>query len=163
MHGFERTGADTARARGRWLGAPRQHAAGTYERIVVIRAVRGIGEMLCFVPALRSLRSGAPHAHITCVGLPAGRWMLDRFPQLLDAWIDLPSWPSVADTDGDPGDTVRMLAARGGRFDLAVQLQGPGGPINRLAEELSCDVAAVHVQAGERGIAPGDRAVFSRR
>lgn len=163
MHGFERTASE----RGRWLGAPRVHGTRPpepgHERIVVIRALRGLGDMLCVVPALRSLRAGAPDAHITCLGVPAGRWMLERYPQLIDAWLDLPAWPTIPEATGDPADTVRLLASVGGRFDLAVQLQGSGGPINRLAEELTSDVAAVHVQPRERVIVPDDRAVFARR
>lgn len=159
MHGFERAATE----RGRWLGAPQVHDIADLRRIAVVRALGGLGDLLCLVPALRSLRAGAPAAHVTCVGVPAGRWLLERYPHLVDAWIDLPSWPTVPEADGDPADTVRLLAAVGGSFDLAVQLQGSGGPINRLTEELTSDIAAAHVSRGERVIVPDDRAVFARR
>ena len=101
MHGFERAATE----RGRWLGAPQVHDIADLRRIAVVRALGGLGDLLCLVPALRSLRAGAPAAHVTCVGVPAGRWLLERYPHLVDAWIDLPSWPTVPEADGDPADT----------------------------------------------------------
>lgn len=114
-------------------------------RIAVIRALPGLGDMLCAVPALRSLRAGAPDAEITVVGLPTTRWFGDRFGPLVDRWIDLPWWPTIIEAVGDPADTVALLASDALPFDLVVQMQGSGGVVNRLATLLAgCGVAAVH-------------------
>ena len=72
-------------------------------RVAVVRALAGPGEVLCLVPALRALRAGRPDAHVTVVGVPSGRWLAERRPDLVDDWIDLPAWPGVHDADGEPG------------------------------------------------------------
>lgn len=133
-----------------------------WREIAVIRAMRGWGDLLCTVPALRRLRAGAPDARITCIGVPSGRWMLERYPELLDAWIDLPSWPTIPDADGDPDETIRMLASRAGTFDLVVQLHGSGGQIDELAEVLSSDAVVAHVQPGEPETPVGGHRWFTR-
>jgi ADP-heptose:LPS heptosyltransferase len=133
-----------------------------WREVAVIRALRGLGDMLCVVPTLRRIRAGVPDARLTCVGVPAGRWLLERFPELIDDWIDLPSWPSIPEAEGDPDDTIRMLAARAGTFDLVVQAQGSGGQINRLAEALSRDAVVAHVQPDEHVLPTGGHRWFTR-
>jgi ADP-heptose:LPS heptosyltransferase len=115
-------------------------------RAVVIRALPGLGDCLCAVRALRRLRAGAPAAHVTMVGHPAGRWMPDRFPELIDEWTELPHWPSIIECTHQRADTARWLrSVRGGRrYDLALQLHGSGGPINWLGVALGADTVAVH-------------------
>lgn len=133
-----------------------------WREIAVIRALRGLGDLLCTVPALRRLRAGAPTSRITVIGVPAGRWLLDRHPELIDDWIDLPSWPTIPEAEGDPDDTVRLLETRAGTFDLVCQLQGSGGRINDLAMALTRDAAAVHVQPHEHLRPPAGRRVYAR-
>lgn len=117
-------------------------------RIAVVRALPGLGDLLCTVPALRSVRAGAPRAEVTMVGLPAGGWFASRFNHLVDRWIDLPWWPSITEAIGDPADTVSLLASTDVPFDLVLQMQGSGGPVNRLAALLAGGgTAAVHESA----------------
>jgi ADP-heptose:LPS heptosyltransferase len=121
------------------------------QRVAVIRALPGIGDMLCVVPALAALRAGRPDARITLVGLPSGRWLAERRPDLIDEWMDLPSWPGMHDCSGDPAETLALLSSALPPFDLVVQLHGPGGPVNRLAQILSAGTTAVHVDRRTAG------------
>src|SRR6266545_6310400 len=43
-------------------------------RIAVLRALPGIGDLLCVVPALRAIRAAHAAARVTLVGLPSAAW-----------------------------------------------------------------------------------------
>lgn len=121
--------------------------------IVAIRALPGLGDGLCLVPALQSLRAGAPSARITVVGHPNGRWMIGRYRELIDDWIDLPHWPSIIECRGTAEETAALLRSVRDRrrFDLAVQLHGSGGPINWLGVALRARRVAVHTTPDRLG------------
>ncbi|HEY0518257.1 MAG TPA: glycosyltransferase family 9 protein, partial [Ilumatobacteraceae bacterium] len=120
------------------------------QRIAVVRALPGLGDMLCLVPALRSLRAGAPDAQITVVGLPSTQWMIDRFPKYIDAFLPIGAWAGLPETGNDHQLTRRTLAAaRGSKFDLAIQLHGTGWYVNDLTEALGARCNAGHFPEGE--------------
>ncbi len=54
-------------------------------RVVVLRALK-LGDMLCAVPALRSLREALPQAHISLLGMPWADCLVRRFPKYLDSF-----------------------------------------------------------------------------
>ncbi len=108
--------------------APRAGGTGILARlaavpaeVVVVRALR-LGDLLCAVPALRSLRAALPYARITLIGLPLAAEFVRRC-----AYVDQPV---------DPRRTVEFLAhwqAEG--IDLAIQMHGSGvfsNPFTRL-------------------------------
>ena len=102
-------------------------------RIAVLRAL-ALGDLLCAVPALRSLRAAFPDAHVTLVGLPWARAFVARFDQYLDDLLELPAFPGLPERNGDVTgvpDFLREAQAR--RFDLVVQLHGSGEVTNPLA------------------------------
>lgn len=117
--------------------------------IAVVRALHGLGDMLCAVPALRSLRHRWPNADITLVGVPRARWLHHRFPWLIDRWIDLPHWPGIPEAEGEPAEVIALLTAPRPLFDLAVQLHGSGGTINGFTRSLGARRLAGHHQADE--------------
>ncbi len=45
------------------------------KRIAIVRSLGGLGDFLCTVPALRSLRAAYPQAEIVLVGLSAIGWI----------------------------------------------------------------------------------------
>lgn len=103
-------------------------------RVVVVRALR-LGDLLCAVPALRSLRRALPHAHISLIGLPLAREFVLRCP-FIDNFEEFPGYPGIADQPVDPERTLAFLARmQAAHLDLAIQLHGSGvfsNPFTRL-------------------------------
>jgi ADP-heptose:LPS heptosyltransferase len=117
--------------------APPCEATAATAGIAVLRALPGLGDLLCVVPALRALRAGFPGAAITYIGLPGTEWFLDRFAEYVDRFEPLHSWPGLPETDANAAaaeEFVRRMRAR--RFDLALQLHGDGPATNGLVAAL---------------------------
>ncbi len=112
-------------------------------RIAVLRALPGLGDLLCAVPALRSLRTAMPAAEITLIGLAGREWFAERFSHYVDHFEPLPSWPGLPETAGGPDEGDAFLTRmRARRFDLAVQLHGDGTVTNELIAALGAGRAA---------------------
>src|SRR5690606_5665031 len=126
-------------------GAARRGASGlsARTRIAVVRALHGLGDMLCAVPALTALRRAHQDAHISLIGLPACRWMLDRFGALIDALLPFPGFPGIPEQPPSPGALARFIgAARAKPFDLAIQMHGSGTVSNAFTVLLGARAAA---------------------
>jgi ADP-heptose:LPS heptosyltransferase len=108
----------------------------------VLRALRGLGDMLCVVPALRCLRAALPEAHVTLVGLPGARWMQERFPGYLDDFLEFPGFPGIPEVPVDTRRLPEILAAVQGRFDLALQMHGSGSNSNSFTLLLGARISA---------------------
>lgn len=107
------------------------------QRIAILRALPGLGDMLCIVPALRALRAAVPDASVTLIGLPWARAIVARFPMYLDDFLPFPGYPGLAEGSGEPRAVVAFLAAaQERRFDLALQMHGSGGVTNAIVALL---------------------------
>ncbi len=107
------------------------------QKVAILRALTGLGDLLCVVPALRALRDGLPHARVTLIGLPQAGPVVARFPQYVDELVALPGWPGFPEREADVAGLVPFLAAMQERdFDLAFQLHGSGQVSNPLAALL---------------------------
>ncbi|MGB3296544.1 MAG: glycosyltransferase family 9 protein [Phormidesmis sp.] len=120
------------------------------QRILIVRALPGLGDLLCCVPALRSLRAAFPLAQIDLLGLPQMRWFADRFRAYIDGWVDFPGYPGIPEGWGGvrslPSFFAKMQAHP---YDLALQLHGSGDHINPFTLLLGASKAAGFYVPGE--------------
>ncbi|MDQ4143625.1 MAG: glycosyltransferase family 9 protein [Actinomycetota bacterium] len=112
-------------------------------RIGVVRALAGLGDMLCTVPALRALRTAYPHAEISLIGLPWVGAFVDRFSMYLDELVEFPGYPGIAERPYDPARFRSFIEAMHERpFDAVIQMHGSGLVSNSFAALLSSRVMA---------------------
>jgi Family of unknown function (DUF6098)/Glycosyltransferase family 9 (heptosyltransferase) len=108
-------------------------AVGSEPRIVVLRALPGVGDLLCAVPALRALRAAYPHAEVTLSGLASSTWFVTRYPSLVDDLLVIEGVAGLPEVTPDPPVAVRFLqGAQSRRFDLGLQIHGSGIVTNPL-------------------------------
>ncbi len=125
------------------------------ERIAVLRALPGLGDFLCAVPALRALRAAQPAAEITLIGLPANAVLAERYPEYIDALVPFPGFPGIPEVPLQPARTVAFLAEAQRRpFDLAIQLHGSGTNSNPFVALLGARRSTGFVLPGLPAPAP---------
>jgi ADP-heptose:LPS heptosyltransferase len=111
--------------------------------VVVQRALPGLGDFLCAVPALRALRWGLPAAQITLIGLPQTEALARRFGHYVDELLPFPGYPGIPEVEPDVrGLPAFFAAAQERRFDLALQLHGNGLHINAFVLLLGARATA---------------------
>lgn len=118
-------------------------------RIAVFRALQ-LGDLLCAVPALRSLRRAAPQAHITLVGLPGAAGFVQRYAAYLDDLQIFPGMPGMPEQTASPTHELTEFYAEAAhrRYDLAFQLHGSGTLTNAIVERLGAPRVAGFVPDG---------------
>jgi ADP-heptose:LPS heptosyltransferase len=117
-------------------------------RIVIFRALK-LGDMLCAVPALRSIRTALPGAEIVLVGLPWAREFVDRYRSLLDGFREFPGYPGLPERE----PKIDLLPAffdriRAERFDLSIQLHGAGSVSNEVTARFGAKIGAGFYEPG---------------
>src|SRR5215210_7580043 len=70
-------------------------------RIVVLRALPGLGDLLCAVPSLRAIRLARPDVEISLIGLPATAPLALRFARYIDRFFAFPGFPGLPDRRPD--------------------------------------------------------------
>jgi ADP-heptose:LPS heptosyltransferase len=122
-------------------GAPRgAHAGATKENrlavaaprhVAIVRALSGVGDMLCAVPAFRALRAALPDARISLIGLPETAVLLDRFRHYVDDLIPFPGFPGMLEGGFQLARFPRQIASLQRRnFDVVIQMHGNGSISN---------------------------------
>lgn len=118
-------------------------------RIAVLRALPGLGDMLCVVPALRALRAALPNASIALISLPWARQIAARYPNYVDDFVAFPGFPGLVEGAGEPRRVVAFLSSmQVRRFDLALQMHGSGGITNLIASLLDARYLAGFYEPG---------------
>jgi ADP-heptose:LPS heptosyltransferase len=112
------------------------------QTIAVLRALQ-LGDLLCAVPAFRSLRTAFPHAHIAFIGLPWSKVFVNRFGRYLDEFIEFPGYPGLPEKPAEVAAIPDFLTAmQRRRFDLALQMHGNGRYTNQLLSLLGARMTA---------------------
>lgn len=97
------------------------------ERVVVVRALPGLGDFLCAVPALRALRAALPAAHITLLGLAHTEELARRYPHLIDDFLAFSGFPGIVEQLPEVRQFPAFLQEiHRQEFDLALQMHGSG-------------------------------------
>jgi ADP-heptose:LPS heptosyltransferase len=136
------------------LLGPQPPPLGDVHDIALVRAL-ALGDLLCAVPAFRSIRVRFPDARITLIGLPWSRELVRRFPRYLDEHLEFPGFPGIPEHPVDARDVVRGLAHLQARsFDLAIQLHGTGLVSNTFTALLGARTTAGFVPAAVPGLLP---------
>ncbi len=105
--------------------------------IAVFRALK-LGDLLCSIPALRSVREPFPNARITLISLPWAKEFVNRFPNYIDDFIEFPGYPGLPEQGFNPekfADFLKIMHAK--QFDLLIQLHGDGTIINTFLQPLA--------------------------
>jgi ADP-heptose:LPS heptosyltransferase len=101
------------------------------QRIVIMRALPGLGDFLCVLPAWRALRRALPAAEISLIGLESTRALATRFHAYLDDFIPFYGFPGIVEQPFVAASFpafLREMQER--RFDLALQMHGNGSISN---------------------------------
>ena len=124
-------------------------------RVAVVRALPGLGDMLCAGPALRSLRAGmAPGGRLALVALPGTEALARRVLPWIDEAIAFPGCPGIPERPvPDPPWPPFEAAMRARGFDLALQMQGDGSHIDAFMPAMAAARSAGYRPAG-RGADP---------
>lgn len=109
-----------------------------------------LGDLLCAVPALRALREGIPHAHITLISLPWAADFARRFSKYVDGFLAFPGYPGFPERVFDPHTfPFFLLEAQQLGFDAAVQMHGNGHYSNAVVKLLGASIDAGFCAAGD--------------
>lgn len=132
-------------------------------RLLVVRALPGIGDWLCAVPALALLRSRHPAAEITLVALERTRPLIDRYAGLVDGFEAFPGFPGVPEEPESPERLATMLDRHHGAHDACLQLHGTGQKMNEFClllgarrTVLGTTVVTARCDFGDLAMAPVD-------
>lgn len=119
------------------------------ERIAVFRALN-LGDMLCSMPALRSLRKAFPNARISLIGLENIRPLIERFGPYVDELLIFPglrSFPEQRAREEQLPEFYQRMRSR--HFDLALQMHGDGTRSNAVLRRLGARHEAGFVPRGQ--------------
>lgn len=112
-------------------------------RIAILRALPGLGDLLCTVPAFRAIRAAFPQAQITLIGLPWARAFVERFSHYLNDLLEFPGYPGIPEVPFSIQGLVKFLTSvQEQHFDLVLQMHGNGIITNPFTALLDVPIHA---------------------
>jgi ADP-heptose:LPS heptosyltransferase len=106
--------------------------AASVKKIAIFRALQ-LGDMLCVIPAIRSLRTAFPNAEIILLGLPWAAEFTNRFAKYFDRFIHFPGYAGLPEQEVDICAFNTFIdSVQEEHFDLLLQMQGNGTVVNSL-------------------------------
>lgn len=112
------------------------------KKIGVFRALQ-LGDMICAVPAVRSLKSAIPDSEITLIGLPWAKEFTDRFSYYFSHFISFPGYPGLPEQKWSASSFTEFLQQVSKvKFDLIIQMHGNGSIINPMIHLLGAKKTA---------------------
>ena len=117
------------------------------QTIVALQSLQ-LADLLCAVPAFRSLRAAFPKAHIALIGLPWAEGFVNRFSRYLDEFIEFPGYPGFPEQPDGVIQNV-FMAMRRRRFDLALQMHGSDRDINRFLTLIGARMTAGFIHTAD--------------
>lgn len=113
------------------------------QRIAIVRSLPGLGDLLCAIPAWRSLRAALPEAQITLIGLPWARAFVERYTAYLNDFLEFPGYPGIPEVPPPLTKLPAFFASvQQQSFDLALQMHGSGIVSNPFTVLLGARVNA---------------------
>lgn len=113
------------------------------QSIAIVRSLPGLGDLLCAIPAWRSLRAALPEAQITLIGLPNARPFVSRFSHYLDNFLEFPGYPGIPEVSPQLTKLPAFFAnVQQQHFDLALHMHGSGIVSNPFTVLLGARVNA---------------------
>lgn len=110
--------------------------------IAIFRALQ-LGDMMCAIPAIRSLRKAKPNARITWIGLPGSESIAKRYSNYFDEFIPFPGYPGLPEQNFDQEKyDIFLSEIRSRSFDLILQMQGNGTIVNDLIKTFGSTAVA---------------------
>jgi ADP-heptose:LPS heptosyltransferase len=104
------------------------------KKIAIFRALQ-LGDMLCAIPAIRSLHHAYPDAEITLLGLPWAQSLVSRFPHYIHSFKHFPGYPGLPEQKVDVNAFAQfLLTVQNEHYDLVLQMQGNGSIVNPMVE-----------------------------
>jgi len=105
-------------------------------KIAILRALQ-LGDLLCAIPAIRSLRAAYPNAEITLLGLPWAQSFVKRFSEYFDRFLHFPGYLGLPEQSYSPEAWEKFAETmREEQFDLVLQMQGNGTIVNSMLQSL---------------------------
>jgi ADP-heptose:LPS heptosyltransferase len=118
-------------------------------RILIFRALQ-LGDLLCAVPAFRSLRAANPDAEITLVSLPWAKVFVDRYSKYIDKFVEFPGYPGLKECEpklDQIPDFLKKIQAES--YDLAIQMHGCGTITNPLVSMFKAKLTSGFYNPGQ--------------
>lgn len=107
------------------------------KKIGIFRALP-LGDLLCSIPAMRSLRAAYPNAKIYFIGLPDTEAVIRRWSHYVDEFIPFPGYPGLPEQPFDEENFYCFLPkVQAIKFDLILQMQGNSNALNPLVKSFN--------------------------